>query len=83
MTGRVHGVGFRYTTQRIGSRLGLTGWVRNERDGSVLIHAQGSEPVLDEFIKAIEIGPPAARVAAVTVTQTTFDGELTGFSVTY
>ena len=39
--GRVQGVGFRHTALNAASRLGLTGWVRNERDGSVSMEAQG------------------------------------------
>ena len=35
VTGRVHGVGFRYSTQREAQEMGLTGWVRNRSDGTV------------------------------------------------
>lgn len=41
--GRVQGVGFRATTRSIASRAGITGWVRNEPDGSVQLEAQGSD----------------------------------------
>ncbi|MBL8758107.1 MAG: acylphosphatase [Phycisphaerae bacterium] len=41
-SGRVQGVGFRATARGIALRLGLTGWVRNEADGSVLLEAQGT-----------------------------------------
>ena len=40
--GRVQGVGFRYTVTQAANALGLTGWVRNERDGSVTTELQGS-----------------------------------------
>lgn len=40
--GEVQGVGFRWTSQRLATRLGLTGWVRNEPDGSVSMELQGS-----------------------------------------
>ena len=42
-TGRVQGVGFRAAAQRIGASLAVSGWVRNEPDGSVLLEAQGQE----------------------------------------
>lgn len=42
-TGRVQGVGFRATAQRIAVTLAVSGWVRNEPDGSVLLEAQGQE----------------------------------------
>lgn len=45
-SGRVQGVGFRATARGIASRLGLTGWVRNEPDGSVLLEAQGTPEAL-------------------------------------
>ena len=41
--GRVQGVGFRWYTVREANRLGLAGWIRNRRDGSVEIHAEGEE----------------------------------------
>lgn len=41
--GRVQGVGFRYTAIRAANSLGVSGWVRNERDGSVTVEAQGSD----------------------------------------
>ena len=39
--GRVQGVGFRYTVVQAANALGLTGWVRNERDGTVTTELQG------------------------------------------
>ncbi len=41
--GRVQGVGFRATARSIASRHPVTGWVRNEMDGSVLMEVQGSD----------------------------------------
>lgn len=65
--GRVQGVFFRASTQQEAARLGLTGWVRNEADGSVLIHARGEENVLDKLIEWCHQGPPNARVTDVEV----------------
>ena len=39
--GRVQGVGFRYTAKYLAQSLGLTGWVRNEWDGTVTLEIQG------------------------------------------
>ena len=47
--GRVQGVGFRYTVTHAADALGLTGWVRNERDGSVTTELQGSEEAMDKL----------------------------------
>jgi len=53
-SGSVHGVGFRYTAERIAESLGLTGWVKNLRDGRVEIVCEGKEPALKEFLQKIE-----------------------------
>ncbi len=81
--GRVQGVAYRYTTQRVGERLGLVGWVRNERDGSVSVWAQGDSAVISRFIDYLEEGPPAARVQTVAVNEVQFDRHLAGFTVRY
>ena len=51
--GRVQGVGFRYTAMYAADNLGVTGWVRNEYDGSVTLEIQGTEEQLDKMIRAI------------------------------
>jgi acylphosphatase len=52
--GRVQGVGFRATTRAIATGLGLSGWVRNEPDASVLMEAQGSQEALAELQARID-----------------------------
>lgn len=47
--GEVQGVGFRWTTRRLANSLGLTGWVRNEWDGSVSMELQGTNEQIAEF----------------------------------
>ena len=54
--GYVQGVGFRYTAQHAAVSLGLTGWVRNEYDGSVSMEIQGTEEQIDAVILAIDRG---------------------------
>lgn len=51
MTGRVQNVGFRWTVRQLAESLGLTGWVRNRRDGSVEMELQGSPAALNKLIK--------------------------------
>jgi acylphosphatase len=60
--GRVQGVGFRQHTVEHARRLGLTGWVRNEDDGSVLIRACGEEDSLRALARELQAGPAPARV---------------------
>lgn len=52
-TGRVQGVGFRAGVRALARRLPLTGWVRNEPDGSVLMEAQGGRDDIERLIDAI------------------------------
>lgn len=47
--GEVQGVGFRWTARRIATDLGLSGWVRNEPDGSVSMELQGPGSYLGQF----------------------------------
>ncbi len=63
--GEVQGVGFRWTSQRIAGALGLTGWVRNEDDGSVTLVLQGSQDQLGAF--ATRLAETLARYARYTV----------------
>ena len=55
-TGRVQGVGFRWTATRAANVLGLTGWVYNAWDGSVEMEIQGDEQSIDQMIAAINRG---------------------------
>lgn len=52
-TGRVQGVGFRATAVSIAAGFTVTGWVRNEPDGDVLLEAQGPADELDGFLGAL------------------------------
>jgi acylphosphatase len=83
VSGRVHGVGFRYATQAMGQRLDLVGWVRNQPDGTVATWAQGSEDAVARFAAYLEQGPPAARVASVEIVATEPDATLQGFQVRF
>ena len=51
--GRVQGVGFRYTAKYLAQSLELTGWVRNEYDGSVSTELQGLEEDIDKILQAL------------------------------
>jgi DNA ligase D-like protein (predicted 3'-phosphoesterase) len=63
--GGVQGIGFRDATRREAHRLGVMGWVRNEDDGSVLVHAEGSGQAVEQFLTFLRKGPPGARVDEV------------------
>ena len=65
--GKVQAVGFRDAVRRRAVELGLTGWVRNEDDGSVRVHAEGEPGAVEEILAFLREGPPAASVAEVEV----------------
>ena len=67
VAGRVQGVWYRGWTVDQARALGLSGWVRNRRDGSVEILADGPEEALAELVRRCHDGPPAARVERVEV----------------
>ena len=48
--GRVQGVGFRYTAKQLANSMGLTGWVRNEYDGTVTMEIQGRETLINKVL---------------------------------
>lgn len=53
-SGTVQGVGFRYTVQRYAAGHGLTGWVRNCRDGTVEIQVEGPKETIEELCRNVE-----------------------------
>ncbi len=63
--GDVQGVGFRYFVQRKAQQLGVTGWVRNNDDGTVEVVAEGGREELEQLKRALEDGPRLARVHRV------------------
>lgn len=79
--GRVQGVGYRGFVWRQAERLGLSGWARNRRDGTVEVLATGEPELLDRFREALEAGPTFARVEHVTEERETLTSVDRGFSI--
>lgn len=52
--GRVQGIGFRFTVERVAKELGVCGWVRNLGDGRVELWAEGKEGLLKELLGQIK-----------------------------
>ena len=69
ITGRVQGVGYRYSMQTEAERLNVRGWVRNRRDGSVEAFLYGLEPDCIALIDWARKGPVGARVDTVEVSE--------------
>lgn len=71
--GRVQGVGYRASFAALANSLGISGWVRNRRDGAVEALVDGSDDALERLFTWARQGPPASRVDKITVTDTDED----------
>lgn len=80
VSGKVQGVWFRKYTAEAAERLGIRGWVRNEPDGSVLIHAEAETEQLDAFLSWCHSGSPLSRVDRVAVEEAE-EGPHSGFRI--
>lgn len=83
VTGRVQGVGFRYFVQQNAIRLHLTGWVRNQWDGSVELVAEGDHETLLQLLLAVTKGPPSSVVDSVDADWLDASGEFQSFHVKF
>lgn len=81
--GRVQGVSFRYNTRHVAQRYGLSGWVRNEPDNSVMVIAEGPEDTLLLFEQFLHRGPPGALVRSVERSWSDASGEFSSFEVRF
>lgn len=82
VSGRVQGVWFRGSMQEEAGRLGVSGWVRNRRDGVVEAEVEGERGAVEVLVAWTHHGPPGACVDAVTVEWIAPRGESGGFVVT-
>ena len=82
VTGRVQGVSFRAYAEREAARLGVTGWVRNEPDGSVAGHFEGEAGDVDALVAWCREGPRWATVERVDVHPAT-DQAMRSFGTRY
>ncbi|MDD2334105.1 MAG: acylphosphatase [Mesotoga sp.] len=70
--GRVQGVGFRYFALHTATSLGVTGFVRNEPDGSVEILCSGCDEEIDAFVERIVRGPSYASITRTEIEELPF-----------
>lgn len=81
VSGRVQGVGFRYFTQECACICELTGWVRNEWDGSVTLELQGDEGETERFLAILRLGNRYAYVDRLTKEEVPVLEEERGFHI--
>ena len=77
--GRVQGVGYRDAMVDAAVALGVTGWVRNRRDGTVEALVQGEPGAVDRVLAWCRRGPASARVTAIAALDVDPDPGLGGF----
>jgi len=83
VTGKVQGVGFRYFVSSTAQNLGLTGWVKNHSDGSVIGVAEGDHGLLNSFTDELKIGNRWSQVESVEKHPQVYSGEYKIFEIRY
>lgn len=84
VTGKVQGVGFRFTTKILADNLDIVGIVKNQADGTVYIEAMGDKENLLTFIERVKASPsPAGNVDHLEIDWEPNIQETTSFDITY
>lgn len=83
VSGHVQGVGFRYYAQMKALDHHITGWVRNRKDGSVEIIAEGEEQNITNYLKYIQDGSPFSTVQSVKVIEQDDTCNFDSFKIKY
>jgi acylphosphatase len=78
--GRVQGVGYRYAMTEMARTLGVAGWVRNRREGTVEAVVQGDDERVERMVLWARRGPDGASVAAVEAASEAVDASLRAFT---
>jgi len=81
--GKVQGVGYRFYATRVARRMGLKGWIQNNRDGSVEALVEGEKKAIDEWVEEIREGPRYAEVIKIDAVSKDFTGTLPDFDVKF
>jgi len=69
VSGKVQGVNYRGAAKEVALKLGVKGSVRNMKDGTVIIEAEGTELILNQLVAWCQAGPPIAEVSKIEVTE--------------
>jgi len=81
VAGDVQGVGFRWGAREAAQRLGVTGWARNRRDGTVEAEVEGEPEQVERMLDWLRAGPPGANVESVTISEAETRGDDDAFRI--
>lgn len=82
-SGRVHGVGFRFTARHIAHALDISGWVKNLNDGRVEVVAEGEEERLSEFLNQMKTGALKHHISHEDIKWQDCRNEFEGFDIKF
>ena len=83
ISGKVQGVFFRMETKQVADSFNVSGWVKNNRNGSVEAVFEGEKEAVDSVVKWCKTGPPFSSVSRVDITEEDYKGEFRGFDIIY
>ena len=83
VSGYVQGVAYRYSAIRQAKHLGVTGWVKNLRDGRVEVLIEGEEPQVNQMVDWCGHGPRSAHVTNIQTEQLPYSGKFHRFDVVF
>ena len=79
--GMVQGVGFRWFARERARANGVSGWVRNNSDGTVSAYAEGDETAVRLFVEELRAGPRSGEVSDVDIEWSDFTGKYSTFDI--
>ncbi len=83
LSGRVQGVGFRYFTESVASKYGISGYVANTLNGKVEVVGQGEDEELKQFFKAVKKGPAFSAIIDVKYEEVDSNKKYSKFEIKY
>jgi acylphosphatase len=83
VNGIVQGVFFRFNTMRKATEFGITGWVKNRKDGRVEVLCEGPEDNVKLMVDWCTKGPEGSFVSNTEITWEEYAGEFETFQITY
>jgi len=81
ISGRVQGVGYRYSTLDQAQKLGIAGWVKNTYDRKVEAVFEGDENIVEQMLLWCKSGPPMSFVTDIEVQKGQYTGEFDSFKI--